>query len=923
MTGFDIQPQELLDAMPGRVILLDREGRILAFNDEADRVTRQAMGQPLGLGNSIFRDLAPEDRQFFVDSLEACWQGMPRESRRTLTLNNGTTYHRTFHFRPCRGSDGQISRCLLFVYDASEHQAAERLAHKHETFFRELFEHSNQAAFILNPREEGRMLDCNQTALEMFEGEDKAQLLAMNWAELLGLTDATESLTIRAKAAHNTTHTLERTFRTLRGNTFTGLLAIRYFTLEEELVGMIKITDLTSVVEAHHQLKISEILFRNLFEQSQDALFVIYPDQGCSIAKCNSRAVELFEAGDQSRLIGMTGLPTQELALLDGVRILEQLRDRGYFQEEIEYETFKGHTFPGLLTITQFQTDERPVQLARVTDLTQVKEAQQMLLERDTRLKLAFQAGNLIYWDDDLRENTVLWRGNIRPLFGVEGEAHVTLREEVINYIHPEDRDRSIQNAQAALLHNIPYVVEKRLITWDGSVMWVLSRAEVFHNAEGKPERMVGIMVDITEQKNIQAELERTREQARAANRAKSDFLGNMSHEFRNLLAIITGYAYILEHSKLTEHQASYVGRIRESSEILTTILSDILDVIRLESDRITLKNRMFDFRQKLGTVLSAYEATANEKYLYYEWNIHPDIPQFLVGDLSRLVQILTNLIGNAIKFTDKGYVLVNINPLNPVTDPELRLEFSIRDSGIGMSAETQAHLFEPFYQANISTTKKHEGTGLGLSIVQRLVDLMAGSIHIDSVPDEGTLVTVRLTFLRQQTECPTDAPESEPDHQAVTVRPKIYQQMHQQKWVIPEDQDPSRPHLLLVEDKQVNAEMLGLVLEEACYRITVAYKGSEALEWVRSQPFDLILMDVGLPDIDGLEVARQIRREEQSGGRTVPIIGLSGYASEQDVQRAYDAGMNDYLTKPVDHDLLKARIRYFLEAVAGTPQET
>ncbi len=409
--------------------------------------------------------------------------------------------------------------------------------------------------------------------------------------------------------------------------------------------------------------------------------------------------------------------------------------------------------------------------------------------------------------------------------------------------------------------------------------------------ADGEITGIMGVNVDMTPYRRLERELRATTEAAEAANRSKSEFLANMSHEIRTPLNGILGMLQLLQTTRLDGEQAEYLHAAIGSTRRLTRLLSDILDLSRIEAGKLVLEEAAFAVEALRDALLEVFALAARGKGIALDFHIDARMPPRLVGDEARLRQILFNLVGNALKFTEAGHVRVEAVPLPSPADGPQRVLFSVEDSGRGIPDERLPHIFEPFVQGETIDVRNHQGAGLGLSIVRRLSRLMGGELAIDSREGRGTTVHLSLPL----------ALPGEPERkvrQAEAPQPE------------------AGYRILLVEDEQVNRLAVRRMLEKAGHAVVLAGNGQEALEHLAGGNFDCVLMDIQMPVMDGLTATRAIRdAEARQGLPRIPIIAMTAYAMAGDRERCLAAGMDDYIAKPVE----KAALRDVLgRAVTG-----
>lgn len=367
----------------------------------------------------------------------------------------------------------------------------------------------------------------------------------------------------------------------------------------------------------------------------------------------------------------------------------------------------------------------------------------------------------------------------------------------------------------------------------------------------------------------------------------KENFLANMSHEIRTPLNAILGYTNLLQRKKLDDDAALHVATVHQSSETLLSIVNDILDLSKIESGMMRIEHSPFILSELIHSVSMMFHQKIEEKGLTIHINTGPDLPDTLVGDATRLTQILVNLIGNAVKFTTHGKIELSVNIKNTSQD-NIELEFKVKDSGIGIEEEKLDTIFERFRQAEDSTTRKFGGTGLGLSIVRDLVHLQNGSIQVKSKVGSGTEISFFIPY------------------QLYKGAPVPYQT----KQVLQVNNILNEPHILVVEDNVINQGLMVHLLEERGIKIKIAGNGKQALEALQSEDFDIIFMDIQMPEMDGYTASREIR---QTLGLTTPIIAMTAHAMAGEREKCISFGMNDHISKPIRESELTRILTTFL----------
>jgi PAS domain S-box-containing protein len=531
--------------------------------------------------------------------------------------------------------------------------------------------------------------------------------------------------------------------------------------------------------------------------------------------------------------------------------------------------------------------------------------AEQALRTSEARLSMTVRSSHIGIWDWDVGLNRVYFSPEWKRQLGHEDHEIEHVFEEWKGRIHPEDRERAL-GAVETLLNGTEshFELEHRLRHKDGSYRWILALGTMIQDVAESSSRMVGIHLDVTDRKAAEGALRQAKEAAEAASRAKSEFLANMSHEIRTPMNGVLGMTELLLRCGLNDKEHRLAESVHRSATALLGIINGILDFSKIEAGKLQLETVAFEARQAIQDVVDLLRESVRRKQLKLTCHIRDDVPTYLLGDPMRLRQVILNLVGNAVKFTDHGEVEITVASARQTAE-EVLLSVQVRDTGIGIAPAVQAGIFEAFSQADGSTTRKYGGTGLGLAIVKQLVTLMGGTVGVQSRPGEGS--TFRCTVRMRIAEAVGAGERPSADRMDLSSAEASHR-------CEPNQQGPL---VLLVEDNAVNREVARGMLEALHCRIDMAETGRQAVEATAPTDYALVLMDCQMPDMDGFTATRLIREREASclthesqgeagtatglrpGRRHLPIIALTAHALNRDREACLAAGMDDYLSKP------------------------
>ncbi len=767
--------------------------------------------------------------------------------------------------------------CLLFL-QMERRAAAEQQLEAERNYFKALMNSNTTGILIVSANR--TILEVNPYLCSMFS-YSRDELVGRS-AEVLHVDR--EAYEIFAQWFRNARDNdplvrLEYRFRRKDGSLFWAVISGAKFGLPDQEAGVVwSLTDISEQKQAEAELSAEREHLQTLFEVNGSGMLVVSSSR--EILQVNTQFCNLFGytrtelVGQSARILHLDQQHYENWApCFQEAKAGKPLASSDYPWRRKDGSIFWCY-FSGVKM--QLPSGESGV-LWNVIDITERKQAEKNMAMMSFAL-------------DSIHESAFLANQEARLIY-VNREACRTLsyEREALLQMGIADVDHDFVPASWPELWQLlktqgALTFESRHTTSTGQLIPVELNINYFEFEQ--QGFVLGLARDITERRKTEAALQEAKERAEAASRAKSEFLANMSHELRTPMNGVIGTAQLLRLTRLDQEQTDYLVSIESAAENLMAILNDILDLSRIEAGRMELEQKPFLLQEVITGVATAFQAQARLKGLYLRLETVDNLPLQVVGDSLRLRQILLNLVGNAVKFTEQGGITMDVSRPSQSAD-SATLRFSIRDTGIGISAEAMQRIFAPFTQADSSNTRKYGGSGLGLTICRHLTDLMGGQLWAESEPGRGTVFHLELS-------CPL------PDLHPEQIRPAA--QAPEQ--ITPLWQGPPLS-ILLAEDQPLNIIFVQRVLAKMGHRLTVAENGQQALEHWQREPYDLILMDVQMPVLDGREATRQIRLHEQQQGGHLPIIALTAHAMEGDREQLLAAGFDGYIAKPVDIRLL------------------
>ena len=871
---------------PDGVFSMDLEGNLLTVNPAVQKITGFTKEELLE--KTLVPLVALEDLTRLTGHFERVVRGEPQNFESSVMRRDGHRVEVSAALIPAV-VQGELVGVYGILEDISERVEAERGLKESEERFRGLSGATFEGIVIT---EEGVIVEANKSFSSIFGYDDPSDVLGSSVLQFV----APEYVgVVQESIAEDREEPYEILGVRKDGSMLDLEIRGRSSSYRGREVRLAAVRDITDRKRNEREILETSTRLSTLIESLQAGIMV--EDGSRHIQHINQEFCDMFSlpAPPEALFGADCSNAAKESKNLFGepetfVRRIDQLLEEQRPVTGEELSLSDGRTFERDY-VPIFVGDEYKGHLWQYRDITGRKEAEKTVAESEARFRTLFDQTAIGVCVADLDRRLIETNAAYQEITGYSAEELVGM--STLDLTHPEDRASDTGTRRTFVSDESDnYRREKRYIRKDGRIVWANAASSLVKDERGEPRFIMGVVEDVTERKQAQTELEKAKEEAESANRAKSDFLANMSHEIRTPMNGVIGMSDLLADTNLDDEQRDYVGTVRSSGETLLALINDVLDFSKIEAEKVELEDIVFDLRTLVEDTAVLLAERAQSKGLEIASLVDYDVPTTLSGDPGRLRQVLTNLLGNAIKFTGEGEILLKAE-LSGETEKEVSVLFEIRDTGIGMDEDQMEHLFESFVQADTSTTRRYGGTGLGLAISDRLAKLMGGGIRVESQPGEGSTF-----YFTARLEKHTSEKLSDP-------RPRA---------------DLRGLKALIVDDNATNRAVMRQQIAPWDMRTDDAWGGTEALEKLRraavnGQPYDMALLDMQMPDMDGLELARSIKQDPKISASRLVLVTSMGQRGDDEEARA--SGIEAYLTKPVR----QAQLFDMLSVVMGSDE--
>jgi len=808
--------------------------------------------------------------------------------------------------------ENEVYAILTVLRDITVRKKIEQDLKKSEKLFRNLF--TRVPVGIYRISKDGKLIEANLSLSKMLGYTNRYDLLQKN----------TEELYVNKKER-------KEKFDLLLNNKIITNKHIKLYSKDKEIIHVLdsakaikdiygnllyfegSMVNITNRVNAQNALVESEQKYRLLTETMKDVVIQIDTK---GIVLYVSPTIKNFLSNDadiltEGSIMSFFSNKEEQIAAIELLKKINKNKQSGVF--EFTYKPAKKikKAFPVEISYKPFVVNNKVTSIQLVMrDISERKKIEQALIDSREHLRLAQIAGKIGTWEWNVYTNKIIWSNTTYEIFGIKKIKNEITFDEYMSFVHPEDRQRLDNELYKSLKNKqFNHKTQYRIYKPDGRLRWINETSEIIYNEKGKHIKMIGVLLDITQHKNYELslelqnskiislnkeyqkqnkELKTIKQKAEEASKLKSEFLANMSHEIRTPMNAIIGFSGILQQEIENEEQKDYIDRIVKSGNELLHLIDDILDLSKIEAGQIKIQKEVKSLHNLIKEIPSVFYQISEEKQIPVKFEIDEKLPKLLLIDISRIRQVLFNLVSNALKFTEQGEILIIVETAN-IKETTTDIIIKIKDTGVGIPKNQLEVIFNSFSQVEGQSTRKYGGTGLGLSITKQLVKLMNGVISVESELGIGTTFKFSLKDVEIK--------------ENYEIKEKISKNNNLEFNI-------GKLKILNVEDDKTNRQVISIFLKKYISELKEAVNGKQALEILETFKPDLILMDINLPEMNGYETTKIINQDEKL--KHIPIIAVTANANKENVEK-YKLIFDNIQIKPIKRDqLLKSISKLF-----------